>query len=359
MQTFKELQDEIGRRLGNIDLTTPGEAKRLESLKLALNAIQEECNKDASLRKLFLRKARFLTKPEVTTGTAAVTNGLKAITFSSPILTADFKDRLFICDDVTDVQYRFTSITSTMVAVLDSPYAGVTNATATFKVLKDRYYLRRDMLGIWNVWDRSNEQEIVLKNKTKISREEVDVGAEPENGALILSTETYYDVGIVVVTAGSRNITIAIGVFIPEMDGMAIRIDGDSVDYTFSYVSASTGTIDRVYEGTTNATAAYKMSPSGQWQIELYERPTAQILIDYDYLYRLPRLVNDNDISLITTLDDNVLWRGALWVMKDNDDVDPQGIDIARRQYRRAKYGMVIGVGRLMPAITLSEYRDI
>lgn len=359
MQTFKELQDEIGRRLGNIDLTIPGEVKRLESLKLAFNVIQEECNKDPSLRKLLLRKGRLLTKPEVTTGTVTVTNGLKTITFSSAILTADFKDRLFICDDATDVEYRLASIISTTAAVLDSPYAGVTNGTATFKVLKDRYYLGRDMLGIWNVWDRSNEQEVVLKDKTKISAEEVDVGAEPENGALILSTETHYDIGAVAVANGSKDITITTGVFIAEMDSMAIRIDGDSVDYAFNYSTSATGTLDRNYEGTTNATAAYKMSPPGQWQIELYERPTVQILIDYDYLYRLPRLVNDNDISLITTLDDDVLWRGAIWIMKDNDDVDPRGIDTAREQYRRAKYNMVIGVGRLMPAITLSEYRDI
>ena len=362
MRTFKELKDIIAHGKGNIDLTTNANAELLTDIEFAINNIQEECNKDIAIRKLFIRKGRFLTEAKVTTGTVSLTKGSKTATFSSAILTADFKDRIFISDDDTSVAYRIASVTSSTAAKLDAAYAGDTNATATFTILKDRYYLGREVLGVWNVVDRSNENPIKLQNKTGLSDPDlfdVDTDSEPEDGAIILSLETFYDVGTVAVTKDSKDITIATGSFISAMDGMPIRIDGDSVDYTFNYTDATNGTLDRNYEGTTNAAATYKMSPPGQWVAQLYEYPTTQILIDYDYLLKLPRLVNDNDISLITVLNDNVLWHGAKWFLKDDEGTDPNGANESYQLYQKSKAEMALGIGRLLPQVSQYKYKDI
>lgn len=362
MRTFSELIDDVFHRLGDQTVNAAALAKQLTSIKLGINVAQEICNKDDSLRKKLIKKGRFLTKAQVTTGTVSVTNGSKVITFSSAILTADFKGRVFVCGDDIDLEYRLDSITSTTQAKLDVSYAGTTNATATFKVLKDRFYLGRDVLGIWNMVDRTNEDPIVLNALTNLSDPDifdVDTNSDPSDGAIILSTEAFYDTGTVAVTNGANTVVLTTGEFTADMDGLPIRIDGDSVDYTFTYVDANNGTLDRVYEGTTDTSATFKIAPAGQWMVELYERPTEQIIVDYDYLYRLPRLVNDNDISLITNLDDEVLWRGALWAMKHNEDIDAQVISTAWGEFMVAKDRMAQAAGRLLSAIGEVAYKDL
>ncbi len=362
MRTFQELRNEMAHRLGNIDLTTDANAKLLTSIKLALNNIQEECNKLPSLRKFLLKKGRVLIIAEYTTGTMAVTNGSKTITITTGVFTSDFKDRVFVCDDDIDVEYRIASITDDNNAKLDVAYAGTTNTVATFKILKDRYYLGRDVLGVWNVVDRTNEDPIILQSKTDLSDPDifdVDTDSEPSDGAIILSTDAFYATGTISIDNGDTQGTIATGILLEAMDGMALRIDGDSVDYTLEYVNSTTFNIDRAYEGSTITTGTFKIAPPGQLMLELYERPTEQIIVDFDYLYRLPRLINDNDISIITTLSDNVLWRGAIWAMKDNEDIDNNDINNAYGYYQKEKDELMNAMGRLLPEVSQIPYKDL
>lgn len=364
MLTLKDLLDEMEfkRNMADGDLFDTANARMLVADKLALNNIQLECNKDRRLRDWLTKKGRLLVKAEVTTGTVSVIATDKTITFSSAILTADFKGRVFVCDDNSKIEYRIASVTSTTEAELDSGYAGTTNTAATFKILKDRYYLGRNVLGVWNAVDRTNEDPITLENRTGLSDPDifdVDTGSEPKDGAIILSSETLYNTGTVGVTESSADITHSAAGFIADFDGLAIRIVGDNTDYTFNYTDASNGTLDRVYEGTTAATASFAIAPPGQWQIELYERPTEQILLDFDYLYRLPKLVGNNDISIITVLSDDVLWRGALWLVEDFDNADPQKKQDAYAFYRDAKDKMGDGLGELLPSSGQTQYHDV
>lgn len=360
MLTFKDLIDEVGRRLGNTDLFATGNEKRLASVKLGINVIQEQCNKDPLLRNMLLRKGRFLTVPEVTTGTVNLTRGSKNISFSNAILTTDFIDRLFLPGDNPDTPYRIASFSSATAGKLDAPYAGNTSAASQFSIHKDRYYLDRSVSGVWNVVDRTNGNKLKIRNPLALSDPatfDVETGDKPDDVALIKTLHTYFDNGTVAVSNGSENGTRAAGGLIPEMDGLAIRIDGDNVNYTFNYVSATAFTLDRAYEGPTNSTASFKLGPPGQWQIELHERPTTGILIDYDYFYRLPKLVNDNDISIITTLDDNVLWRGAIWAVMD--DEQPGGAPAEYHAYMMAKRDMAEAVGELLPEVSEVAYKDV
>src|SRR3990167_9689042 len=148
MRTFLELQQAVFRKL-SLDITDTANADILTDTKLALNVIQEQCNKDRAVKKLLIKKDRVLTEAVITTGTVSVVNASRNVSFSSAILTDDFKGRLFVCDDTPDVEYRIESITSTQIAVLDVPYAGDTNTAATHQIFNDRYYLGRDVLGVW------------------------------------------------------------------------------------------------------------------------------------------------------------------------------------------------------------------
>lgn len=364
MHTLKDLLDlmEYEWKLTDGDLFETVNARRLIWAKQGLNNLQLDCNKDRRMRQKFLKKGRLLVKAEVTTGTVSVENDLKTVTFSSAILTADFKGRVFVCDDDSDVEHRFASITSSTVGKLDVEYAGTTNATATFKILKDRYYLGRDILGIWNMIDRTNESIIRLENRTGLSDPnifDVDTDDDPSDGAIILSDETLYDTGTVGVDSSNNNITHSATGFIAAFDGLPIRIDGDTADYIFTYVDASNGTLDRTYEGTTAATAAFKIAPPGQWQVELYEKPTSQILVDYDYLYRLPKLVGDNDISVISVLHELTLWEGAIYLTAKFNNTNPQAVSSAEMKYEREKDKMADAIGELIEEIGVMDYHDI
>lgn len=66
-----------------------------------------------------------------------------------------------------------------------------------------------------------------------------------------------YDAGTVALTQGSTAVTGTGTAFTTQMTGRKFRIVGGQEWYTFSYVSATSGTLDRPYEGETDATATY------------------------------------------------------------------------------------------------------
>ncbi len=360
MRTFAQLLASAGWNYGNIVITDSANANRLTQLKFALNVIQEENNKHRDLRTLFTRQGKLLTVATYSTGTMAVTNNSKTITITTGVFNADFIGRVFVSDDNTNIRYRIKSVTSSSIALLESPYAGTTNATETFNIYKDRYYVGWDKIGIWNIVDRDNERRLFLEDLRGLSDPfifDVEADDQPFAGAVILSFDTYYSTGTMSVTNGNTSITITTGTFISEMDGLPFRVDGDSEIYTLTFVNSSTATLDRAYTGTTDATASFEIAPPGEVQIEIYEMPNSQSQMSFDYLFRLPPLVNDNDISIITRLDDDVLWRGAVWYVKNDDE--EQGANDAFSLYLRAQSKMVQGVGRILPETGKVAYRDI
>jgi hypothetical protein len=75
----------------------------------------------------------------------------------------------------------------------------------------------------------------------------------------VLVTVAPYDTGTVAVTAGSASVTLTGGTWTTAMTGRGFRPAGRNEFYRFTYVSASTGTLDRPYEGSTATGAAYKI----------------------------------------------------------------------------------------------------
>jgi len=77
----------------------------------------------------------------------------------------------------------------------------------------------------------------------------------------VLTTAAPYSTGTATVTLGSNAISLTGGTWTAAMSGRAFRVVGRSEYYEFSYVSATTATLDRPYEGPTG-TPAYSITQS-------------------------------------------------------------------------------------------------
>jgi hypothetical protein len=94
-----------------------------------------------------------------------------------------------------------------------------------------------------------------------------------------LLTTAPYSAGTAAVVGGSAAIAGVGTTWVTEMSGRAFRVAGRSEFYEFTWLTATTGTLDRPYEGTTSATAGYSI---------------------FQNVYPLPadcRLVNDDAFS--------------------------------------------------------------
>lgn len=75
----------------------------------------------------------------------------------------------------------------------------------------------------------------------------------------VLQTVAPYSAGTVNVTNGSDAVTLTGGAWSSGMTNRQFHITGDSDEYVFTYLSATTGTLDRTYEGTSAPTAGYSI----------------------------------------------------------------------------------------------------
>src|ERR1700690_775250 len=115
----------------------------------------------------------------------------------------------------------------------------------------------------------------------------------------ILETVAPYVTGTVAVTAGSAAIALTGGTWISSMTGRAVRVAGDNAFYSFSYSSATTGLLDRPYEGTTATAAAYSIYQS------VYPLPAdCRLLADnaFGRMVRFPQAhLNESDPLRVAT----------------------------------------------------------
>lgn len=102
----------------------------------------------------------------------------------------------------------------------------------------------------------------------------------------VLQVPAKYDTGTIAITAGATAVTLTGGTFTAAMTGRRIRIANRSEFYTFSFLTGSTGTIDRAYEGDTIADSAYRI-----WQA-IFSLPST---VDFFQSVELPRLGRDLD----------------------------------------------------------------
>jgi hypothetical protein len=95
-----------------------------------------------------------------------------------------------------------------------------------------------------------------------------------------LQTVAIYETGTVAVTLGSTAVTGTGTTWTTAMSGRRFRVEGASVWYTFTRTGNTTGTLDRAYEGDTDAEASYRIFqnvyslPAGVKLIQLLDNPS-------------------------------------------------------------------------------------
>lgn len=91
------------------------------------------------------------------TGTVAVTNGSKSITFTGAVLDESFKNRKIYFNNEDEI-YKLISVdTGAGTAILDSVYIGTTDSDATFVIFKDEY-------GLWPDFNNFDDVVSYYKN---------------------------------------------------------------------------------------------------------------------------------------------------------------------------------------------------
>jgi hypothetical protein len=102
-----------------------------------------------------------------------------------------------------------------------------------------------------------------------------------------IQVPAFYDTGTIAVSEGGTALTLTGGTFTAAMTGRRIRITATREEYyTFTFLTGSTGTIDRAYEDTTETEATFRI-----WKA-IYTLPE---LTDYLQSIAIPRLGRDLD----------------------------------------------------------------
>lgn len=103
-----------------------------------------------------------------------------------------------------------------------------------------------------------------------------------------LQTVAIYETGTVAVTNGSTAVTGTGTTFTAGMTGRRFRVEGREEYYTFTRTAATTGTLDRAYEGDDDTGATYKIF-----------QPIATLPSDCDVVESLKSIVENRDLDQI------------------------------------------------------------
>lgn len=135
----------------------------------------------------------------------------------------------------------------------------------------------------------------------------------------VIQTVAQYVTGTVAITAGGTAITGTGTAWTAAMTGRQIHIAGRSEAYTFTYASATTGTIDRAYEGATETAGAYLIAQS------IYALPSDCRIIRSLRNLSLPKLINRRDRAQGDVTDPGRIFAGppSYWNEYMDDSSDP------------------------------------
>lgn len=260
---------------------------------------------------------------EYSTGTVtiATANGVSTVTGLLTVWTKDIIGRKIIVSGES-IAYTIKSVSSATSLTLEEIYINTsddTNALTTasaYTINKDTYKLARDFAAFADeeIYDLRSGIDLTVKDSIDFDKEvpsRVSTGNPIDVVLRGLSEDTYYSTGTVAVSNGSATIIGTGTAWTEQMNGMPIRIDGDSAEYKFTYVSALSGVLDRVYEGSTAATATYKIEFPGLMLCQFDPKPDKPRLIKYFYYRMLEKLRTDNDICPVPF--QNALISGGIW----------------------------------------------
>lgn len=315
---FLELEKQIETPFGRTPSNAGGEFR--DFVKRAINNVILDISTRQQFR--FLETTNdFITVGTHTTGTVAVTQDSKTVTGTATAWTADMVGRQFRVDG-TNIVYQVATFVSGTSITLDRAYQDDTATVQNYSIFRNRYTLPIDFDHMTSVKERSRgiplfenhsmEFDSFLPNPTAtgVPRHYFIHGEE------IL---THSD-GTVSVTNGSATVTGTGSNWETDKGNLngvddhikrTFRVGTDDKTYVVASIESATSlTLERNYEGSTNASAAYTMK--GKFKnIFLHPIPDARYEIEHKH-FKVPAVLGqDIDVPDIPDKYDHIIVAGA------------------------------------------------
>ncbi len=311
---------------------------------------------DLSTAKLpLLKKHAFINAiAEYATGTVTVAtaDGVSTVTGLLTVWTADMVGRKLIISG-EKIAYTIKTVSAVGTLTLEEVYINTSDdtntlATATaYTIVKDTYKLAKDfaIFADQEIYSLNSNYELTVRDSLEFDTEQpsrVTTGTPQDIVLRGLSEDTYYNTGTVVVNKGSASVAGTSTVWTAKMNGMPFRVVGDSAEYIFTYISAVSGSLDRVYEGVNVSGGTYMIDFPGLQLAELNPKPITPKLIKYFYHRMLSKLAYDSDVCPLPL--QNAIIAGGIWrysIVKEKtklieDNIFYQNYTIAKAELKNA-----------------------
>jgi len=333
--TRLEICNYITQRWGNL-YNKESDADKT-ALLMGLDMILEDLSTTGQIP--ILKKHGFINAiAEYATGTItiATADGVSTVTGLLTVWTADMIGRKLIIDS-DDIAYTVKTVSSATVLTLEEIYINQSDDTNTlstassYTIVKDTYKLARDFgsFAADEIYNLNSNYELIVRDSVEFDKENPSRASTGNPLDIVLrglSEDTYYNTGTVAVTKGSATITGSSTVWTAQMNGLPFRVIGNSAEYIFTYISATSGTLDRIYEGTTASADTYQIEFPGLMLCQFDPKPKKPILVNYFYYRTLNKLISDNDICLLPF--QNGLIAGGMWqyslIKPKKEGLDPE-----------------------------------
>lgn len=325
--SYSEIINEVIRGLGLESESV--ETRVRDSIKLRINEAQDVVfyNEDWEWRK---QTFYITTTAPYNTGTIALTQGSRTVTGTA----TGWTDKLKVGYIVVDAKiYKIDAIISGTSLKLKAPFDKPTTSGKSYTIVFPNQMLDPNIAAIVSV--KRNGQDIACVQKSRLNTDIISTG-EPSQCAMGDRTdEDYYNTNTVSVTQGSNTITGSSTAFSSEMEGMPFRVNEFSKSYTIrNVVSPTSITLNEAYEGETGVAKTYKIGAKGTQLITFRNVPNDYYFMEIEALIHAPKLVNNNDISLIPN--HMPLISCAIWLaLTDLEGKNPVRIQQARVDFER------------------------
>lgn len=247
-----------------------------------------------------IKRDQINTVENYSTGSVtALTNGLKAVTFSGTSLDNTFIGRFIrIGSEMRD--YEITAVGSTTSCTIKDPYEGTTISSSTsYEIVKRRYYLPGDCASILAAKESTSQSWLPIVSRSVFERQ---AGASKfVSGQAEWMVEAGFSIAAMA-TAGTVSIsgTTVTGTstaFDSRMEKMEFRVDGYPQSF---YVASVTDTthleLDRPWNGGTITVGTYKIAPAGSAMVELFPAHDANGSIEIWYHRKPPDIAYGHDV---------------------------------------------------------------
>lgn len=327
LSTFQEIINEVIRLLG-LDAETIDPAV-LTSIKLRINEAQDVIFFDGDWE---WRKRTFFdtTKAPYETGTITITQNSRNVTGSSTVWIDAYKLGYLM---IKGKEYKIDSIVSNTSLQLVAPYDSETLSGQEYKLIFPDLVINHQLSSIVDV--KYQGIPLDIKHKGRLQYDRITL-QRPQEAALADRTlEDYYNTGTVTMTQGSTSITGSGTTWDDQMEGMTFRVNEFSKEYTVRTVNSATSiTLREEYDGDSGVGKSYKINPAGSQILTLRGSPDDYYTLEIEGLIKAPKLVNNNDISLIPN--HMPLIHGAVWLAgADLENKNPIRIQQARADFER------------------------